>query len=126
MVKMGRTLAICADRVDIVQNVAHTRAMSDTMIPTWTIGDRMHKARRSSRIGSAEMADRIGATRATVSNYENGRTEPPIKVIQRWSEATGVPITWLIEGDDPEIRNRCFSAEIDQLELFANNAAVAA
>lgn len=103
--------------------------MSDTMIPTWTIGDRMHKARRSSQIGSAEMADRIGATRATVSNYENGRTAPPVKVIQRWSEATGVPITWLIDGDDPEIRNRCvlqLDDGIDQLELFANNAAVPA
>jgi transcriptional regulator with XRE-family HTH domain len=100
--------------------------MTDIITPGWTLGDRLRKARSQAGIGSEQMATIIGASRGTISNYENDHTDIPVKAITKWATATGVPVSWLIHGDDPDLRSRCFSAEIDQLELFANTAAVAA
>jgi transcriptional regulator with XRE-family HTH domain len=100
--------------------------MTDIITPVWTLGDRLRKARSQAGIGSEQMAAIIGTSRGTISNYENDHTDIPVKAITKWATATGVSVTWLIGSDDPDLRSRCFSTEIDQLELFANTAALAA
>jgi transcriptional regulator with XRE-family HTH domain len=101
--------------------------MSSTTAPTWTIGDRIRKARRAAGIDSTgDMADLVGVSRNTITNWEADRTQPNVMALRAIAAATGVSVTWLIGGDDPDLRSRCFSTEIDQLELFANTAAVAA
>jgi len=93
--------------------------MSD-IIPTFTMGDRLAKARNVAHISSSDMANELGVSRGTVYNYEADRTEPPVHVVKRWSEVTGVPVTWLIDADGGE--DGCFSHHIAQLELFANGS----
>jgi transcriptional regulator with XRE-family HTH domain len=99
--------------------------MANTVTPVWTLGDRLRKARSQARIGSEQMATIIGTSRGTISNYENDHTDIPVKALLKWSSATGVPVDWLIQDDDPDLRSRCFSTDLDQLELFATLAVAA-
>jgi transcriptional regulator with XRE-family HTH domain len=92
--------------------------MARTIIPTFTMGDRLAKARSVAHISSSDMASELGVSRGTVYNYEADRTEPPVHVVKRWSEVTGVPVTWLIDADDD---GTCFSHGVTQLEMFANS-----
>ena len=81
------------------------------------MGDRLAKARSVAHISSTDMAHDLGVSRGTVYNYEADRTEPPVHVVKRWSELTGVPVTWLIDADGG---GTSFDRGITQLEFFAN------
>lgn len=70
-------------------------------IPTWTVGDRLRKARESVEFEQAELAEAIGVSRATVSNYEGGRVAPRKIMLNAWALATGVPVEWLRSGVVP-------------------------
>jgi transcriptional regulator with XRE-family HTH domain len=97
----------------LVRSIMH---MSEAYtVPEWTVGDRLRKARESAGIGVAEMALRLGVSRNTITNYEHDHRAPSLRALREWSAITGVPISWLIEGDEPEVRSRCFS----QPSLFA-------
>lgn len=71
-----------------------------TRIPTWTIGDRLRKAREWADIESRDMAERLGVSRNTISNYEHDRTSPPVEVLKLWATETGVNILWLLDAED--------------------------
>lgn len=73
--------------------------MSTTTIPTWTLGDRLAKALDISNVTVQEMADELGVSRTTVSNYMHGRTHPSRSVGRIWALRTGVPFAWLITGN---------------------------
>lgn len=74
--------------------------MSDVMIPQFTLGDRLAKAREAAGISVQGMADRLGVSRTTVSNYEHERTEPTRGVLRAWEAETKVPLWWLVSGGD--------------------------
>lgn len=75
--------------------------MTTTMIPTWSLQDRLRKARQHAQLEQDELAERIGVSPNTISNYETGRTTRHQRVVLRqWALATGVPLAWIIEGDD--------------------------
>jgi transcriptional regulator with XRE-family HTH domain len=71
-----------------------------TMIdnPAWTLVDRLKKARQLAGMEQTDIADALGVARNTVSNWENGRSEPSASAFVRWARATGVPLEWLAEG----------------------------
>lgn len=72
------------------------------IIPTFTIYDRLRKAREVSGLDQAALADAIGVTRASVSAYETGRVAKPRKIVlNAWALATGVPVQWLETGVAP-------------------------
>lgn len=73
-------------------------AATQGRIPTWTVADRCRKARESAGYEQAQLADLIGVSRATISNYEGGRTQPRKIVLNAWAMATGVPVAWLRDG----------------------------
>ena len=75
--------------------------------PTFTLSDRLRKARKSSGLGSSDMADLLKTSRTTISNYENGRTEPTATTVGRWAEITDADLVWLIVGDEADLRSRC-------------------
>lgn len=59
----------------------------------FTLGDRLRKARVRSGLDQQELADRIAASRNTVSNYENGhhgKRGPKVMVLRAWAHACGV------------------------------------
>lgn len=48
------------------------------------------------------MADILGVSRNTVSNYLHGRTRPPQLTLRVWAMRTGVPLAWLVTGEQDE------------------------
>ena len=73
--------------------------MTTTGVPTFTLGDRMWKARRHAEISTAEMASFLSVTRKTINNYEQERTTVPGAVLRVWAMRCGVPYEWLLSGD---------------------------
>jgi transcriptional regulator with XRE-family HTH domain len=71
-------------------------------VPTWTVGDRLRKARETAGMDQTQLADRIGVSRRTVSTYEAGSdiTRKRI-VLNAWAMATGVSAEWIIGTDGP-------------------------
>jgi transcriptional regulator with XRE-family HTH domain len=71
-------------------------------VPTWTLADRLLKARTNAGMGQVELAQITGLSRQTVSNYERGIVTPRRSGVELWALATGVPLGWLLTGEEPE------------------------
>ena len=76
-----------------------TTALVVGRVPEWTIGDRLRKARESAGLDQPELAGIIGVSRKTISNAEVGRHGVRRIVVNAWSLATGVPVSWLLTGE---------------------------
>src|SRR5260221_8746633 len=75
-----------------------------SLVPEWTIGDRMRKAREHARLSQAQMARDIGVGRTSIVRYETDDTDgdryPPSRpVVRAWSFRTGVAYECLCHGD---------------------------
>lgn len=69
----------------------HTQGMTTALIPKWTLGDRLAKARKDvAHLSVRDMADRLGVTKNTVSNWENEVTTPRRYAVEAWATITGV------------------------------------
>lgn len=69
--------------------------------PTWTMADRMWKARKDAGLTAQQIADAIGISRKSVTNYESGTTKPLRPILRAWAEVTGTYEEWLEDGTDP-------------------------
>jgi len=80
-----------------------TTAESRGSVPTWTVGERLCKAREWAGLDQGQLADLIGVSRSTVSNYERGTSKKPPKkiVLNAWALATGVARLWLETDESP-------------------------
>ena len=67
--------------------------------PTWTLADRMRKAREAAGFDQSALARSLGISRNSVSNYETGRTHPHQPVRELWAQRCGVPYEWLTGGE---------------------------
>lgn len=79
---------------------------SHEVVPEWTIGDRMLKARTVAGLTQTELADYLGMSRVSLSRYETGHNRPPLTVLRLWALRCGVPLDWLRYGDtmpQPEV-----------------------
>lgn len=83
-----------------------TLARQVVQVPEWTIADRLHKARTAAGLEQTELAQITGLARQTVSNYERGAVTPRLSGVNLWALATGVPVGWLLTGEDPETEDR--------------------
>ena len=77
-------------------------------VPGFDRADRLRKSLRHADIGSQEMADYLGVSRNSVSNWINGRFVPSLAVLRAWAARTGVSLGWLVTGnpdaEDDDIR----------------------
>jgi transcriptional regulator with XRE-family HTH domain len=64
----------------------------------------MRKALRESRLGVADMADYLGVSRTSVSNWINGRISPSVQTLRLWALRTGVRFEWLAGDQFPRRR----------------------
>jgi DNA-binding XRE family transcriptional regulator len=71
-------------------------------IPQWDLSDRLRKAREFAGYEQADLERLTGLSRATISNYERGRTKPSKASMNLWSLATGVSLNWLVNGESPD------------------------
>lgn len=65
------------------------------------LSDRLKKSLRVSGLGVQEIADRMGVSRNTASNWLNGRVTPNRTQLVVWSANTGAPLEWLERGTVP-------------------------
>lgn len=68
------------------------------LVPSWTLADRLRKARELSGLSTVEFAARMGVSRTTVTNYEHGYRIPRRVYLRAWAETAGVDHTWLRTG----------------------------
>ena len=87
---------------------------TETVTPTWTLEDRLGKARRHAGLAQADLAKYIGVSKRAISAFETGTRKPRLGFVRLWAECCGVPLEWLIE--DPDVKSRWCS-----LERRANN-----
>ena len=71
------------------------------VVPAWTTGDRLRKAREEADIGVAEMATLLGRSRNSIGRYERLHIVDEL-VIRAYAMETGVSYRWLLTGNSPE------------------------
>ena len=70
-------------------------------VPTWTVADRVRKARESAGMKQNELAEKVGMSRGGIARIEQGKGEPRRTTLIAVSFATGVDLTWLETGETP-------------------------
>jgi transcriptional regulator with XRE-family HTH domain len=70
-------------------------------IPTWTLGDRLRKARTLAGFQREYFARIFSCDAKTVGNYENDKTRAPKLVVREYALRCGVPMHWLLTGNEP-------------------------
>jgi transcriptional regulator with XRE-family HTH domain len=73
------------------------------VVPEWTVGDRMIKARTVADLSQEQMGEYLGLSRVTLSRYETGHNRVPLTVLRLWAMRCGVPLDWLRYGDAPPL-----------------------
>ena len=71
------------------------------IIPTFTLADRLRKAREVTGMDQAEFAERAGLSRTGVSKAERGDGVPRRSTLRLWALASGVPLSWIETGEAP-------------------------
>lgn len=59
-----------------------------------SIGNKLKILRKSQKLTQQAVADKVGITRATISNYEINRRSPHLKDLQRLAEFYGVGLDY--------------------------------
>lgn len=75
-----------------------------TVVPRWTVGDRLNKALHHAGISVGEMSEYLGLSRNSVSAYINDRQAPKRQTLLLWAMRTGVAMEWIetgVERSDP-------------------------
>ncbi|WP_076676454.1 helix-turn-helix transcriptional regulator [Microbacterium sp. ru370.1] len=68
--------------------------------PTFDLRHRLVLAREVAEMEQAQVAEALGVSRQTVSNYERGFTQPRRATVLAWAMATGVDTEWLERGTE--------------------------
>jgi transcriptional regulator with XRE-family HTH domain len=76
-----------------------TEQQQGPLIPKWTLGDRLRKARALTGLSAAEFAERIGVSERTVNNAETGAHGVCAITIKQWALVSGVSEAWLEHGE---------------------------
>lgn len=69
-----------------------------------TFGERLKLARKAAGLGQAELADRIGKTQSSISQWERGESSLSLDVLVLVSTALGVTTDWLLGVDESELK----------------------
>lgn len=103
--------------------------MSDIATATivWTLGDKIAKARRVAGLEQAEVAAKVGVSRALVGQWENDRSEPRATQLAVLADLFGQPVGWFLNqsGCDYGVSSP-FGFRENQTSLFDHLAAESA
>jgi transcriptional regulator with XRE-family HTH domain len=67
------------------------------------LADRLRKSLRVSGVPVGSMAESLGVSRNTVSNWINGRGRPCKDQLTVWAAITDAPSSWLETGELPKL-----------------------
>lgn len=112
----ARLLGILAFRGSYARILTHMSTLTIAgVVPTWTLADRLRKARETRGLTQTELGELTGISRRAMSRYESGETTPRRPHVIAWAMATGVALTWLEEQEcavrdsNPEPADSCFA-----------------
>ena len=92
--------------------------METATVPTWTLSDRLAKARQFAGLKQDELAARLGLNRRTVIRYEAGEIASYPTLLD-WAEVCNVDANWLLTGVEVRADNDATIHRYLQPELFA-------
>jgi transcriptional regulator with XRE-family HTH domain len=75
---------------------------SNTSASDITFGERLKLARKAAGLGQTDLADRIGKTQSSISQWERGESSLSLDVLVLLSTALGVTTDWLLGVDKSE------------------------
>jgi transcriptional regulator with XRE-family HTH domain len=70
-----------------------------------TISEKLKQARTDSGLSQEEVADKLGVSRQTMSNWENGRSFPDIVSVMALSDIYNVALDSLMKGDTKMLKH---------------------
>ena len=82
------------------------KAAAPALAPTNEVGILIRKQRDAMQMTVAHLADRVGVSRNTITNYETGKTEPNASDLVRLSGALGCAINDLLNGGTASVPPR--------------------
>jgi len=91
-------LCYCATTHTVVRM---TSAYEGGAVPQIEVRHRLRIAREFADLEQEELAARMSVGRSTISNAENGKGEPRRTTIRAWALACGVPVQWIMTGENP-------------------------
>lgn len=68
-----------------------------------SIGEKLKSLRKSQKLTQQDVADRVGITRSTLSNYEINRRVPDLRTLQKLAEVYAVPLDFFGIASTDEI-----------------------
>jgi transcriptional regulator with XRE-family HTH domain len=76
----------------------------ESTVPHFEMRHRMRLALEYAQVSVGEMSRILGVDRATTSRYLNGKTTRPVprSVLVTWALRCGVPLSWLLTGEEPD------------------------
>lgn len=69
-----------------------------SFVPEFTLGDRLRRSREAVGLTQVELADAIGISQRSISNYEADVTVPNLLTLRAWASSTQVNLPWLAHG----------------------------
>ena len=63
------------------------------------LGSKIKEARLSAKLTQKQLADALGVSAQSVSNWESSRNKPDFKVIQRIADTTNKKLNWFIQEE---------------------------
>lgn len=72
--------------------------MTTAIIPTWTLGDRIRKARILRGMDQRQFADALGVKAGTLAGWETDRQRPRnlVEIARKIQQITEVPASWIL------------------------------
>ena len=71
---------------------------TQTDVRPLSLATRLKVARVGAGLDQKDLAQTLGVSRGTISNWERGASEPPLGLAVALAQATGVTLDWLAEG----------------------------
>jgi transcriptional regulator with XRE-family HTH domain len=82
-----------------------------------SIGNKLKTLRKGRHYTQQELAEKLGVTRCTISNYEVGRRTPHLTELKRFAEFYGVDLSYFGVASKDEVFDLLSRAK----EVFAND-----
>lgn len=81
------------------------------MTETINVGQKLQKARKSQELTQEQIAEQLGITRQTISNWENNKSYPDIVSLIKLSDIYQVSLDSLLKGDEAMVKHLAKSTD---------------
>ena len=83
------------------ETLRNPRSLRGTREKKMGIGNKVKEARKFAGMTQKQLADKVGLSRESITNYERGKFQVSINMLQQIADATNLPVSWFFR-DGPE------------------------